>query len=225
VDAKGTLSVDARKRLETCEAVIAQGLRTFYEVGSALLEIRQNRLYRETHETFESYCRERWAMPQQSATRLIRAAETVNNLKSEPIGSVPNHESQVRPLTALSAEQQREAWARATATTPNPTAAQVQVAVASLANGETQSVSKDDRVTISLGTVICQMSPEDALYSIGYDYERQVCNLIEGRAETVDEIQALIAYLSTDLDLRKASIRDYFNNKKAASDVHSEAAT
>ena len=29
---------------------------TFYEVGKALEEIREQKLYRETHKTFEAYC-------------------------------------------------------------------------------------------------------------------------------------------------------------------------
>jgi hypothetical protein len=38
----------------------------------------------------------------------------VVNLKSEPIGSLPTHESQVRLLTKLKPKEQREAWKIAT---------------------------------------------------------------------------------------------------------------
>ena len=55
--------------LTECEAVIERGLRTFVEVGEALLRIRDERLYRETHGTFEDYCRERWAMRREVADR------------------------------------------------------------------------------------------------------------------------------------------------------------
>ncbi len=57
-------------------------------------------------------------MVQQSATRLIRAAEVVQNLQSEPIGSSPKTESQARPLTRLEPEVQREVWQAVVATTP-----------------------------------------------------------------------------------------------------------
>jgi len=206
-----TLSVNARQRLEACEAVIDQGLRTFFEVGKALTEIRDDRLYQENYQSFEGYCLERWNISRPHAYRLIDAAEVVQNLS--PIGDIPLHESQLRPLKGLSPEQQRDIWAKATAKSPNPTASEVQAAVGSLADGETQPASKDGRVTVSLGTIECPMSPEDTLYSLGHDYERQVCKLIETRAETQSEIRALIVYLSTDLDLRKASIRDYFAPK------------
>jgi hypothetical protein len=56
---------------------------------------------------------------------LIRAAETVANLKSEPIGSLLTRESEVRPLTKLEPEKQREARKLATLVSPNPTAREV----------------------------------------------------------------------------------------------------
>ena len=97
-------------RLTELETIIERGLQTFVEVGQALLEIRDSRLYREEFGTFEEYCRDKWGMVQQSATRYIRAAEVVGNLGSEPIGSLPQSESQTRPLTSLEPEVQREAW-------------------------------------------------------------------------------------------------------------------
>lgn len=104
------ISITESSRLEKLEAVIQRGLSNFVEVGKALVEIRDGKLYRESHATFEDYCRDKWNMAQQSATRFMRAAETVTVLKSEPIGSLPLTESQARPLTALEPEARREAW-------------------------------------------------------------------------------------------------------------------
>ena len=36
-----------------CEGILERGLGTFFEVGNALLRIRESRLYRDTHLTFE----------------------------------------------------------------------------------------------------------------------------------------------------------------------------
>jgi hypothetical protein len=36
--------------------------------GTALLEVRDRRLYRETHATFEDYCRERWRFSDRTPT-------------------------------------------------------------------------------------------------------------------------------------------------------------
>jgi hypothetical protein len=100
-----------RDRLRACESVIEGGLRTFTEVGAALLEVRDTRFYRESHGAFEEYCRERWGFARHYANRLIGAAEVVGNLV--PIGTIPATESQARPLARLEPEQQREAWSRA----------------------------------------------------------------------------------------------------------------
>ena len=105
------LNIDESHELERCEIVIKQGLQTFIEVGQALMTIREKRLYRIGFKTFEDYCVGRWGMVQQSATRLIRAYETVTNLQSEPMGSVlPQSERQTRPLTSLEPEIQKEVW-------------------------------------------------------------------------------------------------------------------
>lgn len=113
-----SLSLTEVKRLDELEQVVEAGLTVFVQVGNALLEIRDSRLYRQAFPTFEAYCRERWGMVQQSATRMIRAAEVVQNLQSEPIGSLPTTESQARPLTRLEPEVQREVWQDVVDSTP-----------------------------------------------------------------------------------------------------------
>ncbi len=103
------LSVQESQTLEQCEAVIERGLRTFVDVGNALLEIRDGRLYRGEYKNFTAYCQERWGFVRQQADRLIGASQVVQNLT--PIGVVlPEVESQARPLTRLEPEQQREVW-------------------------------------------------------------------------------------------------------------------
>jgi hypothetical protein len=49
------LSVTESAKLENLEEVIDGGLKSFIEVGRALMEIREGRLYRATHMQFESY--------------------------------------------------------------------------------------------------------------------------------------------------------------------------
>lgn len=107
-----------KQRLEVLESVIDAGMQTFVHVGNALLEIRDGRLYRQTHSTFEDYCRERWGMSRPRAYQLIEAAETVSNL-STIVDILPTAETHIRPLTTLEPAQQREAWQRAVETAPN----------------------------------------------------------------------------------------------------------
>lgn len=110
------LTTPEATRLGALETVIDRGMKTFVEVGNALAEIRDNRLYRATHRTFEEYCRERWGIKRSHAKRLMASAETTKNLA--PIGATaipcPANEAQVRPLTKLPPEEQPAAWAEAT---------------------------------------------------------------------------------------------------------------
>ncbi len=54
----------------------------FYVAGRALKILRDKRLYRETHSTFEAYLRDRFDFTKRTAYYLIDAAEVVNNLKA-----------------------------------------------------------------------------------------------------------------------------------------------
>lgn len=67
-------------RLDELEAVIQRGFETFVEVGNALAEIRDNKLYRKWYGTFDEYCRERWGFKKGYANYQIKAAKTFGNL-------------------------------------------------------------------------------------------------------------------------------------------------
>ncbi|MEG3931750.1 MULTISPECIES: hypothetical protein [unclassified Microcoleus] len=121
------LDVAERTRLQELESIVEHGLQIFYEVGKALDEIREEKLYRETHKTFEAYCLDNWGIGRRTADRFISAAQVVENLR--PIGlKIPTKENQVRPLTGLPAELQLEIWQEALELSPNsmPTGAAVQ---------------------------------------------------------------------------------------------------
>ena len=87
--------------------------KAFYEAGVALQNLRDKRLYRSTHSTFEEYCRERFGFTKRSAYYLIDSVLIVDNLqKSEPmVHKMPTSERQCRPLKKLkSPERQSIAW-------------------------------------------------------------------------------------------------------------------
>jgi len=67
-------------RLAELEKVINRGKKSFIEVGMALAEIRDLRLYRLTFKTFEGYCREKWGWGRQRAYELIAASEAARLL-------------------------------------------------------------------------------------------------------------------------------------------------
>jgi hypothetical protein len=83
----------------------------FDEVGTGFQRIRDGRLYRATHDTFEAYCRERWKLRKRYVNRQIKAAVVADNLRS--LGVKASHEEQLRPLALLPREDQRTVWAEA----------------------------------------------------------------------------------------------------------------
>lgn len=107
------------KRLDELEEVIGKSLKAFYEVGSALMEIRESKLYKQDYDTFEDYCRDRWDMTRQYAYNLIGSSQVVNNLKNvNNCLQIPETESQARPLTRLSVPLQQEVWQKVVETAP-----------------------------------------------------------------------------------------------------------
>jgi hypothetical protein len=50
------------EHLNRLEAIAQHGLETYVEVGDSLAEIRDRRLYRVSHSSFETYIRERWGV-------------------------------------------------------------------------------------------------------------------------------------------------------------------
>ncbi|GGK91189.1 hypothetical protein GCM10010844_07120 [Deinococcus radiotolerans] len=67
--------LDEQQHFAQLERVTQNGLHEFQRTGSALAEIRDGRLYRAAHTTFDVYLQERWNFSRQHAGRLIAAAE------------------------------------------------------------------------------------------------------------------------------------------------------
>jgi hypothetical protein len=65
------LTIQEAETLKELEHVIKDGLYTYFEVGAALMKIRDLELYRATHTTFESYCRDTFQISRAQAYRLI----------------------------------------------------------------------------------------------------------------------------------------------------------
>jgi hypothetical protein len=105
IDAKPLTTAD-RSRLAELEQVIDHGLQIFVEVGRALQEVRDGRLYRETHETFEAYLDGRWGMSRSRGYRLIDAAAVAEIVS--PNGDIAN-EAQARELVPLLRDEGEQA--------------------------------------------------------------------------------------------------------------------
>lgn len=105
-DESPALTGKDRSHLAACEAAIDTLRAAFWAAGKALQVIRDARLYREAHSSFEEYCQERWDMTRQQASRLILAWPLAERLS--PIGDKIN-EGQVRELLPLAEQHGQDA--------------------------------------------------------------------------------------------------------------------
>ena len=122
------ITIEESRDLTRLETTIAKGLQTFVEVGEALAEIRDRKLYRIEHGSFDDYLETKWKISRSRASRLIQAAEVVKLL---PTGNRPATERQARPLATLPPGQRAAAWSAAVKASPSgtPTAKAVEAAV------------------------------------------------------------------------------------------------
>lgn len=132
------------------EKTIRNGLRTFIEVGTALLIIRNEKLYREAYDTFEEYCDKKWDIDRSRAYQLMESAEVVATLEmSTMVDILPTNERQTRPLALLPADKQVEAWQEATKKATKgsqPTGGLVQKIVARI-RGKTNEAKRQVKVS------------------------------------------------------------------------------
>lgn len=119
------LNPAAQVALVSCEQRIERGLKTFIDVGQALAEIRDSRLYKGTHDTFEDYCRERWGFSRQRAQQFTAAAELATTMVDTGLPT-PTNERQTRELAKVPEAERAEVWREAVERTEGkPTAAAV----------------------------------------------------------------------------------------------------
>lgn len=126
-DSTGTaLATIEQKRLDELEAIIAAGFQGFADAGAAFREIRDSKLYRGTHATFEAYCPDVWGLKERQVYYLIEAASVAALLETRTTVQVPNARvaRELAPL-ADKPEELVGAWQRAVEEHGTPTAAQV----------------------------------------------------------------------------------------------------
>jgi hypothetical protein len=119
-------------RLPDLEAVIERGRATFMEVGRALSEIRDGRLYAADYRTFEDYCAQRWGLRRSYAYEIIQSAQAAQLVSGTPDTPAPQTARVAAELAPLREhpDRLREAWSEAVEQHgPQPTAAQVRETV------------------------------------------------------------------------------------------------
>lgn len=113
-------------------------------VGVNLREINRNRLYRD-YGTFEQYVAARWQKGRRWAYQLIDAAQVLDNIgENVRHGAQIPSERQLRPLTALPAQEQSIAWNEANARTDGKPTAKVVEQVVREMRGEVHVPEEDE---------------------------------------------------------------------------------
>ena len=101
------LSTTERSSLYELETIIDEGLKGFVSVGNALKTILDNKLYRETHDTFDAYLGERWKLGKNYAYKLMAGSEVASR-----IDGITN-EGQARELVKVPYVDQEKVMKRA----------------------------------------------------------------------------------------------------------------
>lgn len=191
------LSVVEVAKLENLEVVIEGGLQSFIEVGRALSEIRDGRLYRASHMTFEDYCQERWGMSANYAAKHIDAATTVDVIESCTNGTdLPKNERQVRPLTRLPESERAAAWKEAVATAPEGkvTAAHVEKVVASRLP-DSDEPREESEATKKKPTPERKADREAKAFL--EDFHKNVAKLCDGGVYTIESLVKAVGFNKT----------------------------
>lgn len=217
------LSSDEMIDLDRHEQVIQKGLVGFIEVGSALLAIREQRLYRGAFVTFDDYCRTRWGMSKTHANRLVAASEIATQMT--PIGVIPTSESQIRPLAEVEPVDRPKVWQEAVeATGGKPTAKAVQQAAdKALGKSKVNGVESADPPDVAklrasgkipANAVVDVVEPEhvSSVEAVAEEYAEQAAK--EEDLSDADWVQSLPLYASLAPRMARKFYADALNFRR-----------
>lgn len=184
------LTADEQQALGEHEQVIARGLKTFVEVGSALAAINESRLYRTTHQSFEAYAKDRWNLSRPRAYELMAAAEVMSAMADTD--QPPSNERQVRELGKVPEAERADVWRETVERTDGkPTAAAV---------AETAKRAAEQRDARALLRRIVELTAP-ANRSAGFveswagrlgQYDAELSELIKGATDSIAVLDELI---------------------------------
>lgn len=156
------------RRLGELERVVDAGIETFLQVATALLEVKESRLYRGTHSTFDTYVKDRFGFGRAHAYRLLAAATVVEAMS--PVGDITS-ERQARELVGLDPEIATEVFVTAKSAAAHrgdlaPTGTDLKVA-------RTAIISTTSAATVAPGPRRRSPLPDSYWHAV-YDLEKAV---------------------------------------------------
>jgi|694.fasta_scaffold111856_5 hypothetical protein len=103
-----------RAELAAAESRIQRGLSGFIDAGAALSLIKDNRLYRDTHATYEGYLRDRWGLGTDYANKLVLAMTIALDLERKGL-LPPVRETHAREIGRVQPDHRAKVWGDALA--------------------------------------------------------------------------------------------------------------
>jgi hypothetical protein len=199
-DTAATLTADEKKTLASCETTIRAGLKSFYNVGRALADIRSGRLYRAAFSTFDAYAADKWDMTRQRATQLIASWRIHEQLQSYGFKVLPTTESQCRPFAKVPEDMEYDSrvvqiW-QAVVDSGKPVTAKLVDTVASEILGINKQEAKEDKATDNATSAASASAGPAAEESKGIDREAELLEMLRAA-------KAKIAYLESALAAEK----------------------
>lgn len=220
------LSPDELARLRACENIIFSGLQSFNDVGSALMRVRDQRLYRASG-TFEDYCEKRWRISRPRAYALISAADVVSSIgRQTPDLPAPTNERQARELAKAPEPDRGDVWRDAhKATDGKPTADAIRNArerrsgqVPEPKPGRTPAEAAE--IVANVASVADKVLGPDEV-AIRLDLQRRFRLALDGVKRITDfGVNAVADGLDDDdfrsLELKATALIDFYNDAAAA---------
>ncbi|WP_417848386.1 hypothetical protein [Thalassoglobus sp.] len=90
--------------LQQQERIIADAMAKPFEIGQALRTIRDEKLYKESHDTYEGYVTERWKITKSGAYQKIKCADVQDVIDKSKLPAL-NNEAQATELGRLKIEK------------------------------------------------------------------------------------------------------------------------
>ena len=150
IECKHPLTRAESQTLSRHEKVVERGVKTFIEVGRALMAIRDDarKLYRE-YGKFEDYCKERWGFQASRARQFIAAAKTAESVDMSTV----SNERQAKELTRVPEDQRQSVldWATEKADGKPLTAAAIRKAAEEVLDAEPDEGEQD--------AILCDSEP------------------------------------------------------------------
>lgn len=121
-----------KSALARCERIIASGMESFIEVGNALAEVRDSKLYEGKYDSFDDYCEKRWEFGRHRGYLLISAAKVMKSVDN--CQHQPTNEGQARELGKAPEKDRKKVMAAAAKAAPKDESGEPKITAAGIAS-------------------------------------------------------------------------------------------